>query len=57
MVHDVRVLGLLFLDLLGIRHVLDNHLPVTLPLSPRPSVSREVMSRSSLYLAVMPLDP
>jgi hypothetical protein len=36
----------LFLDLLGLRHVLDNRFPVTLPLSPPSSISGEVVSIS-----------
>ena len=32
-VHDVRLLSLLFLDLLVIRHVLDNHYLIVSPLS------------------------
>jgi hypothetical protein len=56
-VRDVRVLSLLFLDMLGIRHVLDNRLPIALPLSPSSSISREVVSCINSFVAVMPLDP
>jgi hypothetical protein len=34
----------LFLALLGIRHVLDNRFPFTLPLPPSLSILKEVMS-------------
>jgi hypothetical protein len=56
-VRDDLSICLLFLDLLGIRHVLDNHFPFALPLSPYSSVSREVVSASKLFLAVLSLDP
>jgi hypothetical protein len=48
---------LLFLALLGIRHVLDNCFLITLPLSTPLSISREVVSVSDLFLVVLSLDP
>ena len=51
-VHDVWVLSLLFLDLLGIRHVLDNHFLIVPPLSSSILTSRLSLGCIRLLLIV-----
>ena len=51
-VHDVLLLSRLFLDLLVLRHVLDNHLPAVSPLPSSISTSGVSLSCIRLLLAM-----
>ena len=53
-VHDVRLLSLLFLDLLVIRHVLDTHYLVVSPLPSSISTSGLSLGCTGLLLTLYP---
>jgi len=53
-VHDVLLLSRLFLDLLVLRHILDNHLLVVFPLSSSILTSGVGLSCTKLLLTMYP---